>query len=111
MTFEKAVEMLELKCPVTGEAISAEELLETFKNDLEETIRRPGSWEARKMSDLLAYLSFDGDDKPNMEKTLESLKNDIVAIIDRPGSHEAVKMEDLLQSHGFREEQGLSMEI
>ena len=49
MTFEEAVEKLELRDFITEEPLAPEGLIELFRSDLEEMIRRPGSWEADKM--------------------------------------------------------------
>jgi len=104
MTFEEAVEKLELRDFITEEPLSPEELIELFRFDLEEMIRRPGSWEADKMG------SFVLDAPENENGDMEMLKNAVVDILERPGSAQSAKMSDLLQSHGLTD-QGVSMEI
>jgi len=58
MTFEQAVEALELTDPGTGESLTPEELLETLKEDVVLAFERPGSWEGANMLEVLVCHGF-----------------------------------------------------
>ena len=108
MTFEEAVEKLELRDFITEEPLAPEGLIELFKDDFKEMISRPGSWEAEKMSGLLISREY----HPEIdEEDVEMLKSAVVGIFERSGYAQSRKMFDLLQSHGVLEEESVSMEI
>jgi hypothetical protein len=58
MTFEQAVKALELRLPFTKVPISAQVLLDTFKDDVVLAVERPGSWEGANMLQVLQSHGF-----------------------------------------------------
>ncbi len=58
MTFEQAVEALGLVEPFTSDPLTAEELLETLKEDVVLAVERPGSWEGANMLEVLVCHGF-----------------------------------------------------
>ena len=53
MTFEQAVEALELRLPITKVPINARVLLNILKEDIIQAIERPDSWKGANMLQVL----------------------------------------------------------
>ncbi len=58
MTFEQAVKELELTRPFGTEPVSAQELIDTLKEDVVLLVERPGSWEGSNMLHVLRCHGF-----------------------------------------------------
>ena len=58
MTFEQAVQALDLRLPITKVPVNARVLLDTLKEDVILAATRPGSWEGANMHEVLRCHGF-----------------------------------------------------